>query len=373
MIKTQQQLDDCLDRLHTVQVSISPAGPLPQDNAAYALIGTLPQGGFSFTPRQLLHAIGCKTASLPKSSTDECLKSAWLFTNILDLEGPHLSFQGTYGSDLQISRSQEIGIGMLCLIAERCFGIPWDQLGSLPGHGKRFDYRGKSDHLECIFESKGTSHKGNQYAQINNGLNKKVAHHARGEYFDVELIVSFFVGRNKDEPRIMLADPNKSSLKELFDRGNDRYFRLKHYCRVLQYVGLPKSAYKLNRYALEYLYNRKSIYKTIIEEKNERGYLQSVTINGDEFLGRWFDSWLPKDSLRYKSLYETEKNLHITVSGKHRSVFQGVRRDVYEDGLTHKPFSQPLMNKQEINRYHSFNQCGVSVFADGTIMIFRQE
>ncbi len=372
MILTQQQLDTCLDRLHTVQVDISPEGPLPPGNAAYASLAMLQQRGFSFTPRQLLHAIGCKTVALPASESDECLKVAWKFTKILNLESPNLSFQGAYG-DLQTIFSQEIGIGMTCLIAERCFGIPWDQIGSLPGRGRRFDYRGISGQLKCIFESKGTSHRGNQDGQIDRGLKKKRAHHARGEYFDVELIISFCIGHDGDTPRILLADPDKSSFKELYDRGNDRYFRLKHYCRVLQYVGLPKSAYLLNRYALEYLYDRRSIYHTIIDEKNERGYLDSINIEGDEFLGRWHDSWLPKESVRYERLYKREKERSNIQSGKRRLIFQGVRRDVYDAGLKPEPFSQPLIGKQDAERYRFFDQSGVSVFPDGTVMIFKQE
>ncbi len=373
MIRTQQQLDDCLDRIHTVRVDISPRGPLPQGNMKYEPVRTLTQTGFSFTPRQLLHAIGCKTAALPVSDSDECLKSAWLYTNIMDLEGPYLTFRGGYGRDLQTPRSQEIGIGMMCLIAERSFGIPWDQLGPLPGQGKRFDYRGMSGQLQCIFESKGTSYKGNQDGQIGDGINKKRAHHERGEYFDVELIISSCIGHNGDEPRILLADPDKSSFKELFSRGDDRYFRLKHYCRVLQYVGLPQSAYYLNRYAMDYLYGRRSVYRTLINEKEKRGYLKSINIDGDEFLGQWFDSWLPKESVRYKRFYEKEKKTFFIKGSGHRSVFQGIRRDIYEAGLQPEPFSHPLLKKNDLKRYHSVNQMGVSVFSDGTVMLFKQE
>lgn len=180
MITTQADLDRCLDRLHTLNVEISLAGPLPQANQAYDTVRSLPQTGFSFTPRELLHAIGCKTAAIPSSARDECVKSAWLYTHILDLEGPYLSFRGTHGSDLQANRSQEIGIGVMCLLAQRHFNIPWDQLGSLPGRGKRFDYRGTDGILECIFESKGTSYRRHQPSQIDDGIEKKNAHHARG-------------------------------------------------------------------------------------------------------------------------------------------------------------------------------------------------
>ena len=367
MTMAQQQLDAALDRLHTVQVQVSQDGPLPQSNQAYDSLSNLPKNGFSFTPREFIHAIGCKTAALPKSPQDECIKAAWLYTNILDLQGTYLSFRGEYGSDLQISRSQEIGIGMLCLIAERHFGIPWDQLGPLPGQSKRFDYRGETPQLKCIFESKGTSHRDNQTTQIRNGLAKKEAHHARSDHFNVELIISFCIEHGGAPPRILLADPDKSSFKELYDRGDERYFRLKHYCRVLQYVGLSRSSYYLNRYAQEYLDDRRSVYRTIINEKESRGYLESVTINGDEFLGRWFDNWLPRRSARYSRL-----DNKFFESNERLSVFQGMRRDVYDAGLAAKPFSQPLLDKSMMEKYRFLDQSGVSVFPDGTVMAFRQ-
>lgn len=371
MITTQAELDSCLDRSHTISVEISSLGPLPNDNRAYDAIRNLPQNGFSFTPRELLHAIGCKTAALPSSEQDECLKMAWLYTHILNLQAPYLSFYGTYGSDLQAARSQEVGIGMMCLLAEKYFNIPWDQLGSLPGRGKRFDYRGTNDVLKCIFESKGTSHRATQKSQIDNGLGKKHAHHQRGEYFDIELIISSFIGRGSVVPRILLADPDKTSFKKLYERGDKRYYRLKHYCRVLQFVGLPRSAYLLNVHALDYLKGKQSLYRTIIDEKHERGFLESITIAGDEFLGRWFDAWLPKKSIRYGKLYEKEKKLKERHPFPRRLVFQGLRRDIYESGLIQEPFSRPLLQKNERERYKYFDQLGASVFPDGTVMIFK--
>ena len=144
-------------------------------------------------------------------------------------------------------------------------------------------------------------------------------------------------------PKIILADPDKRSFKELYARGDDRYYRLKHYCRVLQFIGLPSSAYRLNLYAYEYLKNKRSVYRMIIDEKRDRGFLQKIIIAGDEFLGRWFDSWLPKGSKRYRNLYEKEKHLSMRFFRGKRSVFQGVRRDVYESGLTKEPFSELLL------------------------------
>ena len=372
MITNQADLNRFLNRTHTIDVEISHAGPLPQDNPAYDSIHNLPQTGFTFTPRELIHAIGCKTAALPVSRIDECLKVAWLYTHILDFEGEYLSFQGTYGSDLQTARSQEIGIGIMCLFAERYFGIPWDQLGSLPGRGKRFDYRGRNGNYNCIFECKGTSHANYQPSQIDNGIEKKEAHHSRNEYFDVELILSSFIGHGEQPPRIILADPDKISLKDLFERGDERYYRLKHYCRVLQFVGLPDSAYHLNLYARDYLSNRRSIYKTIITEKRERGFLKSVIIDGDEFLGKWFDSWIPKDSKRYKKLLKREKKIERSLFSQRRRLFQGLRRDVYEAGLSPNPFSLPLIDKHSTKKYKMYDQAAVSVFRDGTVMVFKQ-
>lgn len=370
---SQADLDRYLDHIHTVNVEISHAGPLRQANQAYDVIRNLPETGFSFTPRELLHAIGCKTAAIPASEQDECLKSALLYTYILDLRAPFLCFQGNYGSDLQAARSQEIGIAFMCLLAGRFFNIPWDQLGSLPGRGKRFDYRGINGHLDCIFECKGTSHIGYQSTQIHNGIAKKDAHHARKEHFDVELIICSFIGHYGDRPKILLADPDKRSFKELYARGDDRYYRLKHYCRVLQFIGLPRSAYLLNCYAQEYLENKRSIHRTIIDEKRDRGFLEKITIAGDEFFGRWFDSWLPKGSMRYKRLYDKEKNLCLQFFQGKRSIFQGLRRDIYESGLTSEPFSQPLLDKSKTQKYQLFDKEGVSVFPDGTVMIFRQK
>ena len=372
MITTQADLDRCLDRVHVIQVEISPNASLPMNRPAYRSLLKLPQQGFSLTPRRLLHAIGCKTAALPKSEADECLKAAWLYTYILDLEGPHLSFQGTYGSDLQTPRSQEVGIGIMCLMAESYFGIPWDQLESLPGQGMRFDYRGTNGSLECIFESKGTSHHGNQRAQINNGLKKKAAHHARGEHFDVELIISSCISRNGEPPRILLGDPEKSSLRSLYELGDNRYFRLRHYCRVLQYIGLPRSAFNLTHYTRQYLVNRQPQSGDIIDE-TEAQILLSIQIDGDEFVGRWFDSWLPENSVRYKRLYQRIRDYPIPGKNEPRRVFQGLRKDAYKAGLSPTPFSHSLIEKHELEKYKIFDQSGASVFPDGTVMVFHQD
>jgi hypothetical protein len=158
---TPNELEAALDRKHSISVEISEEAPLPPRREAYRPIKDLAKTGLQVTARELLHAIGSKTAALPSSAQDQCLRASLLYTYILDLSGPNLCFKGGVDSDLQTPRSQEVGIGMMCLLASKCFNVPWDQLGALPGRGLRFDYRGRVNHFDGIFESKGTSHVGN--------------------------------------------------------------------------------------------------------------------------------------------------------------------------------------------------------------------
>ncbi len=371
MPRSQAELDQLLDREHTIPVEVSPENPLPH-NAAYANLLPIVQTGFTFTPRQLLHAVGNKTVAIPVNSHDQAAQYAVLYANILDIEGDHLTFRGNYDTDLKSARSHEMGIAFMCLIAEKYLGIPWDQLGSLPGIGKRFDYRGEGNGLQCILEAKGTSSPDKQRSQIVDGIAKKEAHHNNGEHFDIELIVSSYVGWNDGSPRIILADPDKSSLENLYKRGDDRYYRLKHYCRVLQYIGLPESAYKLNRFALKYLDDRNALYQTVMDEKSQTEFLTSVTVNDDVFVGRWFTDWFPEGSKRYKKLASRKSSLTLRANRNKTRVFQGVRRDIYRSLFTNKPFSQNLLGRRTINRYRTSNQGRVSVFPDGTIMIFDE-
>ena len=368
---TQELLDSSLNREHIIPVEISAEAPLPEENHAYNPIRNLPETGFTITTRELLHAIGSKTANLPTNKQDDCLRASLLYTYILDLESQHLRFKPGMDSDLQTPRSQEIGIGITCLIANKLYNIPWDQLESLPGPGLRFDYRAKTNNFDGIFESKGTSHKRNQVGQMRHGIQKKEAHHERGEMFNVELIISSFIGRDNDQPRIMIGDPNFDKLAKVYKESNDRFFRLRHYSRVLQFIGLPKSAFLLYRYARSYLKGDRLLDQTILREKEIDGFLTTEHYGNQRFFGRWFNTIIPEKSKRYKK-QKVRSRLSQYLEGKNQyRVFQGVREDVYRAGFGGNPFSHELLTKEDIA--HSLQEINetASLFPDGTIQLFR--
>lgn len=102
---------------------------------------------------------------------------------MLNLESPYLVYKENIGypSDFQGFYSEGLGVGFTCIIANRSLSIPWDQLEPIPGPNRRFDYRGNSPNLRCIFESKGTKYRRNQHGQIEDGLKKKEYTRGRGE------------------------------------------------------------------------------------------------------------------------------------------------------------------------------------------------
>jgi hypothetical protein len=372
LVATQQELDAVLNRQHVFNVDLSPDAPLPHNRPIYDPVRQLTQTGFRLTLRELLHAIGSKTAALPSNRQDDCIRASLLYTYILDLEADNLCFLPYADSDLVTPRSQEVGIGMVCLLANRLFDVPWDQLGSLPGQGLRFDYRGRRDKFDGIFESKGTRHRGNQKGQIANGLEKKEAHHARGDHFDVELIVSTFIGTVGTIPRILIGDPNFDEFARLYDQSDDRFFRLRHYARILQFVGLPQSAFLLNTYAKKYLKGEMVIADTILDEKDTTSYLEVQELGGQRYFGRWFSTIIPENSTHYDMgryrRWLAETNEHL----RRRRVFQGMREDVYRAGFEGQPFSQDLLSKEEIDRSLTGIRQIASLFPDGTIQLFEQ-
>ena len=122
---SESELNSALDKTHVIPVTVSADAPLPKDKASYDPIRNLVQnGGLEITTRELLHAIGSKTAALPSSAQDDCLRASLLYTYILDLERPYLAFKPGMDSDLKTPRSQEVGIGITCLLANKAFSIP---------------------------------------------------------------------------------------------------------------------------------------------------------------------------------------------------------------------------------------------------------
>ncbi len=291
---------------------------------------------------------------------------------ILDLDAPHIRLKDGINSDLITPRSMELGIGVTCLIANKCFNVPWDQLGALPGPGKRFDYRAQRTGFDGIFESKGTSHLTNQSTQIRDGIAKKEAHHARRDRFDAEVIISTFIGKGEQTPRIIIGDPDFDDLARLYDQTDSRFFRLRHYTRVLQFLGLPKSAYELNRYALEYLKEGRNIRRTVLDEKEQIGYLQTETFENESYYGRWFDKAFP-DSMKTDKRNLPEVT-HMLLSQYQRiKVFQGIRADVYHQYFGEEPFNHRLLGEDEIIASLRRINRPASLFPDGTIQIFAIE
>jgi len=325
-MRTQNELDVALDREYVIPVEIDQRGGLPVDKPEYDCIRNINQTGFRITARQLLHAIGCKNACLPMSEKDECLKSAYLFTKILNFDGQNLRFIDGIESDLQTVRSQEIGIGVTCLFANRFWQIPWDQLVQIPGPGKRFDYRGEANGVQAIFEAKGTKYLSKQASQIQSGLEKKEAHHNRGDNFNVELIISTSIGTGNSSPRIMLADPEFDSFEFAFGDLAKMFFRYRHYSRVMQFIGATKSARRL------YLDSNKILKHNRIDFRQEttgHEFIQNlveITIEDKIYLGRWFDKWIPENSKRYARIYDKYHDRSFAPFSIR--VFQGVDIDV---------------------------------------------
>lgn len=369
---TQQELDQALDLTRTLPVEISADGPLPVANAAYDPIRGLPATWFEFTARELLHAIGSKTAALPSSAQDDCLRASLLYTYILDLSRDGIFFKPGIESDLKTPRSQEIGIAFTCLVASRHFGVPWDQLGPLPGPGLRFDYRGTNNGFDGIFESKGTGYRGNQSGQIAHGLQKKNAHHQRGERFDVELVVSACIGTRPTQGRIVIADPNFDDLAEIFDAADNRFFRLRHYARTLQFIGLPKSAFELNRYALRYLKGERQISTTIQYEKEIDGGLDIELFAGRKYVGRWFKTVAPEGSKRYPKKRYGEERLSKLRDSQSRLVFQGLRKEIFDAGMYPAPFEHEMLSREDVLAERSDSSRPISLLPDGTIQVFQE-
>jgi hypothetical protein len=362
MALTKKERIELLNKKYKMDVDIYPGAPLSPKNS-YDVIRNLPGTGFNFRLKELLHAIGSKTAALPKYQIDEALRSAHLYLNILDLESDTLAYRVNIDPDLQIARSQEIGIGFTCLLANRYFKIPWSRLESIPGNQTRFDYRGQNNGTNCIFEAKGTKNIGNQTTQLKNGLKKKKHFHKKNQFHDVELIISSFVGDQGTTPRLLIGDPDYIVPEYTFSDEARFFYQLRHYSRIFQFAGMSREAYYLYKYSQNY-------YKYGNVEGIFWGYppffdreIQEYNFMNQRFWGTWSDSWLPKESNRYKNLNKYD---YSSDSKYNFRIFQGIRSDVTELLLLKPTGIRELVNLENEDIAENTD---VSIFSDGSIQV----
>lgn len=370
MLQVQQYLDDLLNHINCFPVLIHSAGPMPND-PAYRPIRSIAANGLTFTTRELIHAIGCKMANLPVNNEDKALSYASVYIHILDLESQYLVFKEGIGfsSDFQIFYSEGIGVGVTCLIANKCFNIPWDQLEPVPGPETRFDYRGKSGSLDCIFESKGTKYPNKQSSQIIGGINKKKIYRKRRARFDIGLVISACIGVFPQEPRIVVADPEFT--KVAFGGNSNIYYRYRHFVRVLQFIGatpLAREIYMKSNALLSGGELQRPLF-----EREILPDLESVIIDGKKYVGRWFDSWIPKDTSRYERLRSLELPAPLSSRPKVKiGIFQGLLVDNYmllAEGNLAK-IKIPISSKLSISA-STKNGWEASIFPDGTTLVIR--
>src|SRR2546426_2841922 len=119
---TQSALDDLLGRRITIPVMQDDRSPIPP-TPAYAPLTELVRTGFAFSMRELLHSLGFTICPLPMNE-EEAIRCAYAFTKLLYIEEGVLHMRNI-PSDLQTPRSQELGIGVMCLLVHQTWGIPW--------------------------------------------------------------------------------------------------------------------------------------------------------------------------------------------------------------------------------------------------------
>lgn len=375
----QQELNALLDTSFTIPVIVR-TDTFP-DDTPYQQLNNIIHNGFSFTGRELLHAIGSKTASLPANNQDECVNAAYLYAHLLDFQGQNLGYKTTIAidSDLQTNRSNEIGIGVGCLIANKVFNVNWDTLESIKGQGKRFDYRATDFGHNHAYEFKGTKHRGKQNEQIESGLLKKSEMHQRDETYDIELIISTHLGYSDQMPRIILADPPFQGFKDEFTEDADMLYRLRHLSRIAQFIGnTPLSRVYYNQ-SKEFIVKKnigeiqklgdRLIQKEIraIETQLTIGKISTQSIENRNFIGRWVSYWHPENKDYGK------RNLKLPKFSEHRKleIFQGVSSDMYQSMTENKIYDLKDKLKFERKQLKSNNEIEYTEFSDGTIMGFK--
>jgi hypothetical protein len=98
--------------------------------------------------------------------------------------------------------------------------------------------------------------------------------------------------------------------------------------------------------------------------------LEIVEINNTDFVGRWFDRWLPKDSFRYRHLYDREDSL--LKSALRFRCFQGIAVSSFNYLLKESPEEIRFMSWEECEQYKgTHGGTRASVFPDTTVLAFE--
>ncbi len=376
---TQQELDRLLDTNFTIPVEIRTA-TFP-NNTPYPQLNNIDQTGLEITARELLHAIGSKTAALPANYQDDCIHSAFKFLHLLDFEGENLGYKATInlGSDLQTNTSNEIGVGVGCLVASKLFNVDWDTLEAVAGRGVRFDYRATNPGQNYVYEFKGTKHRRNQIRDIASGLSKKETMHNRNEQYDVELIVSTHFGNSNEPPRIILADPPFEGFQNEFTEEAGIVYRLRHLARIAQFIGDTKLSRVLYMQSREFITKKddsqiqelgETLQRRVIKSSEPQKLLEKTTaikIDNKNFIGQWVSSLQPEGKTNKGKIIKLPK---FADKGK-VEIFQGASIDLYKT-MTETSLSDLKQNlKYDREKIKANNNIEYTTFGDGTVMGFR--
>lgn len=373
MTTDQTVLNALLERVHNISVEVHEDGPIPNTHK-YQPIQNIVQNGFSFRAMDFFHCIGTKMVNLPLGDSDEALNFASAYIKILDLEAPNLTYKSglNYGSDVQTMYSHGVGVGMSCLIASSCFGIPIDQFEPIPGRGTRFDYRGISSGLTYLIESRGTKYGYEQNSQVEGGLRKKGVIINRGDKFDVGLIVSTFIGEDPMIPNILVADPEYNEY--IFKGDSKALFRYRHFTRVMQFIGATPLARALYLESNN-IRNGRPSKRFFFKDRNvdTMGYMTGIEVDKSFYVGHWSDNWIPKESLRYSRLAKIKLPTPLESQPKLKlSVFRGLL-DINLKAIINGEVEEiDIPTGDKLTTIKETSEGNISsVLPDGTILVFK--
>lgn len=377
----QETLDALLSKEVRLPIDLAQHAEPPR-TPPYAPLFELQKNGLKFTLRSLFHAIGCKTARLSMREQEEAVHSAYLFTKVLDLRRNDIGISKDhlgYDSDLLGNRSNEIGIGVACLLAWEVWRAPWDQMEPIPGSKSRFDFRAKIGDLRAIFEAKGASNQATHKKQIEDGLRKKREHHKRSEHFDIELIIATHLASYGEGSRITVADPPFLVPEWAFTSFGDNFFAHRHWARVLNFIGDFATARMIYEISLEMLGG---------EARFQAGprywphALDEVYIGERLFSGTWrrgivgdsLDEHGVSAATRQKNQRTRTLVGRIDRHGPAISIFQGLDASVLETLRSGDIPATGFSPDRSVIR-QSMTDSGVvaSVFPDGTALAVRLE